>query len=79
MVHLRRQERQGSHHGGLLRGSSARQQVTRSTDGNIQVVGVNPFNKRPLMLMQILQMAPSAQPRISRQLALPPIAGSWCH
>jgi hypothetical protein len=28
------------------------------------------------MLMQILQMAPSAQPRISRQLALPPIAGS---
>ncbi len=56
-----------------------RQQVTRSTDGSIQVVGVNPINKRPLMLMQILQMAPSAQPRISRQLALPPIAGSWCH
>ena len=28
------------------------------------------------MLMQILQMAPSAKPRISRQLALPPSAGS---
>jgi hypothetical protein len=56
-----------------------RQQVTRSTDGSIQVVGVNPINERPLMLMQILQMVPSAQPRISRQLALPPIAGSWCH
>jgi hypothetical protein len=27
----------------------------------------------------VLQMAPSAQRRISRQLALPPIAGSWCH